>query len=418
MNGTMRRLEMKFTIALILPMLILAACSSSPNDQGPRSTAKAHEEAWLTKHDEDVRARGTGDFCQGCHAENLLGNPPVPGCNECHYSVTTFFVHPESNEPALPWSHPLNHGLWAKRDIKKCQGCHSGRGHLPGSNPRFIRQLGKLEMGCESANGCHDNNDPVNSFMNGHNPRAAHPSFDPDSPDKQDRRHWYGENITYRSVPGDPLKNYPLNHSTAGNVANACTLCHGATLQGGVGPGCMECHVLDPIANPERCVSCHGPLPGQQQETPLKPHQLAALAGRSDLLARRTFRNFTSQLTARMRRDPSRSSIISIFGTPSGTFYFKPSAYVSYTSTTKLSARASHLHHDTLPCSYRQDNATCSGCHTPNATSESNIIRHHSLMFSRGLGCTNCHQLSFGSGGLSLGNFRNCKDCHRENFCN
>ena len=387
---------------------MLVGCSGSSNEQAP-TTTKAHEPGWIIKHDQKALQDLTG--CQVCHEVDFAGNPPVPACAECHsFGIGPFVIHPPNRESGLGWAHPSNHGFYAKENISECQGCHSDLGAKPGSNPRFDRSLGNLEAGCESAPGCHNNNDPVNSSTNGHNPRAAHPSFDPAAPSKQDRKHWYGENIVFRSAPDGAFKNNPLNHSTAGNMTVACALCHGARLNGGAGPACMECHVLDPIENPNRCVSCHGPLPGQQQSAPLKPSQLAQLAGRNDMLSRPTFKNFTSQLIARMKLDPSRKI------TPSGSF-FQPSTppFVIYTSATALSKRSSHLHHDTLACEERQSNTTCSACHTFNASSASNIARHHNLMLpppkGRSLGCSDCH-------GNGLLPFRNCRDCHKEHFCN
>ena len=402
-------------ILLIISILTLVACSGNSNEQAP-TTTKAHEPGWLIKHDQKALQDLTG--CQVCHEVDFAGNPPVPACMECHsFGIGPFVIHPPNRESGLGWAHPSNHGFYAKENISECQGCHAGLEAKPGSNPRFDTPLGNLEAGCESAPGCHNNNDPVNNFTNGHNPRAAHPSYDPAAPSKQDLKHWYGENIVFRSTPDGVLKNNPLNHSTAGNLTVACALCHGALLKGGAGPACMECHVLDPVANPSRCVSCHGPLPGQQQSAPLKPSQLAQLAGRNDLLSRRTFKNFTSQLTARMRRDPSREKINPL--APLSEFYFAPSAFVSYTSVSTLSRRSSHLHHDTLACEERQDNTTCSACHTLNSSSASNITRHHNLMLSpprgRSLGCTNCHQDLYGS---DRSNLRNCRDCHKEHFCN
>lgn len=400
-------------VLLIISFLILGGCSSNSNEQAP-TTTKAHEPGWIVLHAQ--RALQDLPGCQVCHGSNFEGNSPVPACSVCHpFGGPPFLFHSPHFEPDLPWTHPSNHGASAKLDIKGCQLCH-GQAGGPGSNPRFDRPVRSLDRGCESGPGCHNNADPLNSFNNGHNPRAAHPSFDPAALDKQDRLHWYGESIVYQATPGGRLKYYPLNHSTAGNMVAACSLCHGAQLQGGAGPACMGCHVLDPIANPSRCVSCHGPLPGQTQDVPLKPTQLAALAGRNDLLTQGVFRNFTGQLTARMKRDPSYVRINPL--NAQSPFYFGPSAFINFSTASNLASRSSHLHHDTLPCADRQNNATCGGCHTINANPASNMTRHHGLMFSRGLGCANCHQFSFGSGGLSLGNFRECRDCHREHFCN
>ncbi|MFC1779949.1 hypothetical protein ACFLZU_06405 [Thermodesulfobacteriota bacterium] len=34
-------------------------------------------------------------------------------------------------------------------------------------------------------------------------------------------------------------------------------LCHGVNLEGGVGPACTSCYVVDPVANQSGCVSCN-----------------------------------------------------------------------------------------------------------------------------------------------------------------
>ncbi len=44
-----------------------------------------------------------------------------------------------------------------------------------------------------------------------------------------------------------------------------CQVCHGVNLmgakEGGAGPACLDCHVLDPIKYPVMCYSCHGGWP-------------------------------------------------------------------------------------------------------------------------------------------------------------
>lgn len=402
----------RLLIIVVLSIWPLGGCTNSANSNAPASTA-AHEAGWLLKHDSAAKNDLFG--CQVCHGVSFTGNSPVPSCFQCHLSGPPFFVHPPSPEPALDWSHPVNHGSLAKADIKACQGCH-GRLGGPGSNSPFETALGGLEKGCNSITGCHNNNDLINAFSNGHNNRAAHPAYDPNGLNKQDRMHWYGENIAYRTANGAPLKNYLINHHNAGNMSTACALCHGAKLkghaEGGVGPACTDCHVLDPIAYPSRCVSCHGPLPGLQQTgPPLKPSQLAALAGRTDFQVTPAFQTFTNQMTARMKRDPS--YIVINPATPLSALYYAPAGFVSFTSAVNLSNRSSHLHHDTLPCKDRLDNSTCSACHND----KPNIERHHDLMLSAGLGCTNCHKITLSNGVFSLGNFADCRDCHLENFC-
>ena len=50
---------------------------------------------------------------------------------------------------------------------------------------------------------------------------------------------------------------------TAGNMANACVLCHGANLDGvgGVGPACTMCHTAGSPLTLTNCTSCHGNPP-------------------------------------------------------------------------------------------------------------------------------------------------------------
>jgi len=111
------------------------------------------------------------------------------------------------------------HGPDAKKDLTACQACHGEAGG-PGSNPLFNLGIDSAGGdGCESA-GCHE-------------PTFAHP---------QD---WAGVNSTF--------------HYSAGNIQDACTLCHGVGLDGGggaIGTSCLGCHdsatelTLD-------CTACH-----------------------------------------------------------------------------------------------------------------------------------------------------------------
>ncbi len=56
-----------------------------------------------------------------------------------------------------------------------------------------------------------------------------------------------------------------------------CRVCHGINLEGLGGPGCLDCHVIDPIENPSGCVSCHG--------SPVtSPEAWASLVGRTEPL--------------------------------------------------------------------------------------------------------------------------------------
>jgi predicted CxxxxCH...CXXCH cytochrome family protein len=113
------------------------------------------------------------------------------------------------------------HGPDAKADLTFCQQCHADpSGGGPGSNPRFNVPLGNLANGCED---CHQVN-------------TAHPV------------------PLWAAAP-------PNSHKTAGNLAVACALCHGANLQGGVGPACAICHTAGSPLDLVNCTSCHNDPP-------------------------------------------------------------------------------------------------------------------------------------------------------------
>jgi len=109
------------------------------------------------------------------------------------------------------------HGPDAKKDLTVCQACHGQEGG-PGDNPLF--NLGIDSAGGSGCESCHGGN-------------YAHP---------QD---WVGPNSTF--------------HYSAGNVQEACTLCHGVDLDGmgGIGTTCLECHDST-VAFTLDCALCHG----------------------------------------------------------------------------------------------------------------------------------------------------------------
>ncbi len=165
-----------------------------------------------------------GPVCGLCHLGGKLVGvyAPLPagvqpGCFDgtlCHGSNVV--PHP------VPFTDPTLHGPVAKADLTFCEGCHANPSSGgPGSNPRFNVPIGNLPAGCESP-GCHD-------------PNYAHPS------------QWRGLTST---APG--------GHMTAGNMANACALCHGVNLAGGVGPACSTCHTAGSPLTLTNCTSCHG----------------------------------------------------------------------------------------------------------------------------------------------------------------
>jgi hypothetical protein len=263
-------------ILLSFPVSLLGC--GDQNDAAPPDNA-AHATDWIKNHPEAALA--TADFgdCIACHGADLSGSGEAVSCYSCHAFTTTppFTIHPEDEwtngayadhrsyagvngtttcvkchgadlhgSPAAPSCfsvstdsgschvdgpgvapHTLDgtflggsvHGPVAKADLTVCQGCHGEAGG-PGSNPRFNLGIDTAGgAGCES---CHDAN-------------GAH------------------------------LVPWPaLSHSSAGNIAGACTLCHGVALDGVGGVGtlnCLNCHGSSPAANPTGCASCHNQPP-------------------------------------------------------------------------------------------------------------------------------------------------------------
>ncbi len=257
---------------LLASALFLSACSSGGSDSP--SDTNAHPQSWFSTHAEEVLTDPGYDDCTACHASDLRGSGDAVSCFSCHSYNTEppFTFHPPTwtdafidhrgfaalngldscsachgqdlrgrqtapscfsagfdgrschTEGPQGVPHPLdssylsgaNHGPDAKADLTACQVCHGESGG-PGSNPRFnvgINSVGG--NGCESCHGAD----------------YAHPQDWPE-------------------------------HNTAGNIQNACTLCHGVALDGigGVGVSCLECHSLNPGTNPAGCVSCHNAPP-------------------------------------------------------------------------------------------------------------------------------------------------------------
>lgn len=392
---------------------LVAGCgggSSSSNSAAPRLN-EAHPPGWRTAHDDAYLKDPIG--CQVCHGENYLGSGAVVSCFRCHPSGPPFIKHTASLAPELPWGNPVNHGSAARSNIAACQGCHGQEGG-PGTNPPFDVPLGNLEAGCQSTLGCHNNlNPPFASYENGHNPGAAHPVKVTD-PATQDLRHWYGETISYRS--GGQDLSYNLSHATAGNVQGACTLCHGAQFQGGVGPACTLCHVTSPIANPTRCVSCHGgPPPGSYRA-------FALASGRPELLP----------------ENPGYNQRFDFFN--------------------EASNNGKHLQHEIIPADQRQNQEDCRVCHLepaapvppdpndPNfdqlqqefqrafdafvTNPNRNNNRHHAFVNAiipvgsvapfppfntpgQLYSCESCHTLSFDPvAGVTINVIRDCANCH------
>lgn len=362
-------------VLLLASGVLLAGCGSSSSSDAP-GVGLVHPPDWFLVHDDQAREDLLG--CQVCHGGDFRGMARAVSCFSCHLGGPPFSIHPPLVVQRLEWRHPINHGSWVKLDIAACQGCHGERGGA-GSDPRFARPIRRMELGCESADGCHGNgNDPYAPLDNGHNPYTAHPSREPGNPAKQDRMHWYGERLPYLDDQGRAQVQF-VSHYNAGNLEGACALCHGALLQGGVGPACTACHVLSPLEEPAGCISCHGTQPVRPAD------QFLQAVGRQTPL------------------DP--------------VFFAEIEA-------------GFHLAHDLLECRQRDSEPACRRCHI-NAPLDgldprTNINRHHLLIGQvipeesevpvpgRTYGCLTCHPMSFDPATFSWKTelVRDCAACH------
>ena len=270
----MRKLQF---IVLLATALFVSACSSGGSDSP--SDSNVHPTSWFSTHAVEATANPGYGECRTCHGLDLTGNGDAVSCYSCHSYNTEppFSTHPPSwtdtyvdhradaatngtdsctacHGPTLQGyqtapscfsesfdgqrchpdgpgeaPHPLdgsyllgtNHGPDAKSDLTVCQACHGQPGG-PGSNPRF--NLGIIAAGDQGCESCHGVD-------------YAHP---------QDG--WAGPDGTF--------------HYSAGNVQNACSLCHGVSLDGvgGVGSSCLECHAETTTFTLD-CTSCHGTPP-------------------------------------------------------------------------------------------------------------------------------------------------------------
>jgi len=221
--------------------------------------AGAHPTNWQGSNDPDptyaashlkIDTTTQNRSCTLCHLTTGPGTGPQPSAPSCFSAGFTnadgsaTLCHPGGPLTAPhpvdgSYSTPAAHGRAAKQDLVFCQRCHAAPGVSgPGSNPRFNVPRGSLTDGCET---CHP-------------PFYAHPEI------------WAGPN--------------PANvfHYLSGNIASACTLCHGANLDGvgginaaGGTPGqsCRQCHADTTLFNLD-CTACHGyPPDGVTAEPPV-----------------------------------------------------------------------------------------------------------------------------------------------------
>lgn len=190
------------------------------NDGAPAvSVSGTHPANWLTAHRKAYLNNPAQ--CKECHGPDLMGGITKIGCStgSCHANGHP----PRQIAHTMPFLSGSLHGTVAKLDLTFCNDCH---GRQTGATTyRFDVPASSMPNGCESV-GCHNNGRLALNL--------GHPKT------------W-------------------LAHGSAGNQANACSLCHGTTFQGDTGPACSSCHTglaagVIPVSA-QNCGSCHGNPP-------------------------------------------------------------------------------------------------------------------------------------------------------------
>lgn len=162
-------------------------------------------------------------ICQACHGKSgstsfdgitLANGTKTTACSSCH---TFAKAHPTDWQGLGTYSHRT-----AGNRAAACALCHD------------VRQGAPLPLAaapsCFSA-----------SFTNGlGQARGCHPS---------------GPGVAPHGVP------YNNHNATARSDFTFCLNCHQVAAFAGKPPGCQNCHLLSPVANPVNCVSCHAKPP-------------------------------------------------------------------------------------------------------------------------------------------------------------
>lgn len=234
----------------------------------------------LTHTSTDPANAGTCAICHTAGANSTV-KPPAPatltlaGCFNntlCH-----FHQIPYAPSASIPASL---HGNEAKKDLTVCQACHGSSGSTSfdgitladgskttacsgchtfakahatdwqGSGTYSHRTAGNRANACAL---CHDvtqgRTAPLasapscfsSSFTNGlSQARGCHPA---------------GPGVIPHGVP------YNNHNATARSNFTYCQTCHQIAANSSTPPGCMNCHLLDPVANPNNCASCHANPP-------------------------------------------------------------------------------------------------------------------------------------------------------------
>ncbi|MCK9419256.1 MAG: CxxxxCH/CxxCH domain-containing protein [Nitrospirae bacterium] len=375
-----------------------------------------HPVGWQNPDSHGVTAKGTPgatagfSLCQTCHGNDFAGgtalktclntagchgsgvnapHSPIPWrggtrthtstnpnnatvCALCHTNGANSTVQPSPYDPiaspgcfnntlchadvgaphAVPFIDPTLHGPLAKADLTYCQACHADPSNSgAGSNPRFNVAKGSLATGCEGAS-CHATN-------------TAHPVP------------WKWATAT--------------SHQTAGNMTNACVLCHGVALAGGAGPACSTCHTAGSPLTQTNCTSCHGKPP-----TGAVSPNVAGKHGKHDALANitgvcNTCHNGAGTNTA--NHDYSGGVVNVAF---LGTTYNAKTGTASYNAGGFTCSNVSCHGGQTTPSWLTGTITLCTSCHAF-GTSQYNSYdsgEHSKHLVDVGADCIDCHDTS------------------------
>jgi len=117
---------------------LLVSCSDPGENglsQSDGSSNNVHVAGWLNPQNANFhgsQAATTGaNACGSCHGLDLQGSGAVPGCNECHLSLTDF----NRNSPDGVWIHgSLPHDQFLTQGAT-CNNCHDALRQFPGQGP-------------------------------------------------------------------------------------------------------------------------------------------------------------------------------------------------------------------------------------------------------------------------------------------
>jgi predicted CxxxxCH...CXXCH cytochrome family protein len=329
----------------------LRSCMNTAGCHGATVAAPHSPKPWRggtrTHTDTD---QSNASICAACHTAGLNSSvtpstPAAPGTPPACFNNT--LCHGNAGAPhVVPFTSADLHGPAAKQDLTYCQGCHADLSSGgAGSNPRFNVPVGSLVTGCEAAS-CHGAS-------------TAHP------------------------VPWKYA--YTTSHQSAGNMAVACALCHGATLNGGVGSACSTCHIAGSPLTVKNCTSCHSsPTNGATA-----PNRAGSHAKHNALA------NVTGQC-ASCHDGGGSSTANHAYGRTSvflslATMYNAKTGGASYAANGTCSNVSCHGGQTTPVWSTGtiDVNTQCTSCHTSGTTQYNSYVGRHSKHSNKS--CTDCH---------------------------